>query len=72
MIDAIRKLNPSIVTTRGDQAFDIDGNKVDYDRAAVDAKVIELQTEEENKVQAAHDKLAALGLTPEDFRRILG
>lgn len=42
MIDnntAIFKLNPSVVTIRGDVAYDADGNEVAYDKAAVDAYV---------------------------------
>jgi len=40
--------------------------------AAVEAKVIEMQAEEAAKQKESLDKLAALGLTPEDLRRILG
>ena len=36
---AIYKLNPSIVTIRGDVAYDADGNEVQYDIAAVEAYV---------------------------------
>ncbi len=35
----IRKLNPSVVTIRGDVAYDADGNEVAYDKAAVQAYV---------------------------------
>ena len=37
--DAIYKLNPSVVTIRGDEAFDADGNPVAYDKDAVQAYV---------------------------------
>jgi hypothetical protein len=37
--DIIYKLNPSIVTIRGDVAYDADGNEVAYDKAAVQAYV---------------------------------
>jgi len=33
--EAIFKLNPSVVTIRGDIAYDIDGNVMSYDEAAV-------------------------------------
>ena len=33
--EAIYKLNPSVVTIRGDVAYDADGNEVAYDKAAV-------------------------------------
>jgi hypothetical protein len=39
MIDVIFKLNPSVVTIRGDKAFDADGNPVAYDKDAVQAYV---------------------------------
>jgi hypothetical protein len=39
MIDAIYKLNPSVVRTVGDIAYDADGNEVQYDKAAVEAYV---------------------------------
>ena len=39
MIDAIYKLNPSVVTIRGDVAYDADGNEVEYDKDAVQAYV---------------------------------
>ena len=69
---AIFSLNPSVVTIRGDVAYDADGNKVAYDKAAVEAKVIEMQAEEAAKQKESLAKLAALGLTPEDLKRILG
>jgi len=37
--EAIYKLNPSVVTIRGDVAYDADGNEVPYDPAAVQAYV---------------------------------
>lgn len=37
--DAIMGLNPSIVTIRGEDAFDADGNPVAYDKAAAQALV---------------------------------
>jgi hypothetical protein len=39
MIDAIYKLNPSVVTIRGDVAYDKDENIVEYDKDAVNAWV---------------------------------
>jgi len=37
--EAIYKLNPSVVTIRGETAYDADGNEVAYDKAAVQAYV---------------------------------
>ena len=42
MIDvtsAIYKLNPSVVTIRGETAYDKDGNEVSYDKAAVETYI---------------------------------
>ena len=35
--EAIYKTNPTVVTIRGDEAFDAEGNPVTYDEAAVQA-----------------------------------
>jgi hypothetical protein len=71
--DAIYKLNPTIVTIRGDIAYDAQDNEVTYNKAAVAAKAAELQAEEAAKKQAQVDakqtalnKLMALGLTEEE------
>ena len=37
--DAIYKTNPTVVTIRGDEAFDAEGNAVTYDEAAVQAYI---------------------------------
>ena len=37
--EAIYKLNPTVVSTRGDVAYDADGNEVSYDAAAAQALV---------------------------------
>ena len=37
--EAIYALNPSVVTIRGDFAYDVNGNEVAYDKSAVDAYV---------------------------------
>jgi hypothetical protein len=37
--EAIYKLNPTVVTIRGDIAYDAQGNEVTYDKSAVDAYV---------------------------------
>ena len=37
--EAIYKLNPTVVTIRGDDAFDIEGNPVAYDEAVVQAYI---------------------------------
>ena len=67
--DAIYALNPSIVTIRGKEAFDQNENPISYDMEAAQAKLIELQAQEEqakqaqlNAKQSAMTKLAKLGL----------
>jgi hypothetical protein len=37
--ETIFKLNPTVVTIRGDEAYDIDDNPVQYDKAAVQAYI---------------------------------
>jgi hypothetical protein len=37
--DIILKLNPNIAVIRGETAFDVDGNEVAYDEAAVQAYI---------------------------------
>ena len=38
---AIYALNPTVVTIRGDVAYDAEGNEVQYDQSAVDAYIQE-------------------------------
>lgn len=73
MHQAIYKLNPSVVTIRGDVAYDDNENVVEYDKAAAEAKAAELEAEAQAAVEAqaaakqtALNKLMALGLTEEE------
>ena len=61
---AIYKLNPSVVTIRGDIAYDADGNVVEYDEAAVttEANMMALRTER-NRRLANTDWWASSDLT---------
>jgi len=82
MIDihqAIYALNPSIVTIRGDVAYDKDEKEVAYDKAAAEAKLVELQAAETASEQAAAEhktsalsKLTALGLTQDEINALIG
>ena len=49
---AIYKLNPSVVTIRGDIAYDADGNVVEYDESAVmtEANMIALRAERNQRL----------------------
>lgn len=77
--DAIYALYPNIVSTRGDIAYDQDGNEVEYDLVAAQAKMAELekaQTAAEAAKQATHEsaisKLKALGLTDDEISALKG
>jgi hypothetical protein len=73
LIDAIFALNSSITHIRGEEAFDANDKPVEYDLAAAQAKLVELQAaEEQAQAQAEQNKqnalakLMALGLTEEE------
>jgi hypothetical protein len=64
--DAIYKLNPTVVTIRGDTAYDANGNEVAYDLQAVTAQAeADAQAVIDTKASALA-KLAALGLTQDE------
>ena len=76
---AIYALNPSVVTIRGDVAYDANEQEVAYDKDAAQAKLAELQAKEvadqEAQVSAkasALAKLAALGLTQDEVKALIG
>jgi hypothetical protein len=77
--DAIFALNSSIKVIRGDVAYDINDNVVEYDMAAAESKLAELQ-EAEASAQAAKaaaantaiSKLSALGLTADEIAALRG
>jgi len=77
--DAIRALNPLIITIRGDVAYDANEQEVAYDKAAAEAKLTELQAAQAQAEQAAATakqsaltKLAALGLTQAEINALIG
>jgi len=77
--DAIHALNPSVVTIRGDVAYDKDEKEISYDKAAAEAKLTELQAAEVavQQAAAAHkasavSKLTALGLTQDEINALIG
>ena len=72
--DVIFALDSSIVTVRGDIAYDKDENEVSYDMTAAQAKLVELQEAEAAAQQAAEthkqnaiSKLSALGLSADEI-----
>jgi hypothetical protein len=71
-IDLIYKLYPSVVRTVGNMAYDANGNEVAYDLAAVTAQAeADAQAVIDTKASALA-KLAALGLTENEIKSILG
>ena len=79
MHTAIFALNSSIVTIRGDFAYDANEQEVTYDVIAAQAKLAELQAAETAQEQAqvtakasALAKLAALGLTQDEVTALIG
>ena len=65
--DAIYALNPSVVTIRGDVAYDANEQEVFYDLSVAEAKLAEMQSAETAAKNAALAKLTALGLTTADL-----
>ena len=70
--DALYKLYPQVVSTNGDTAYDAEGNEVAYDLSAV-------TTQAQKDAQAIIDtkasalaKLAALGLTQDEVKALVG
>ena len=75
--NAIFALNPTVVTIRGDIAYDAEENIVDYNKETVEAKLAEMQAEEAAKQEAqisakqsAMAKLSALGLTEDEVKAL--
>jgi hypothetical protein len=74
MIDfqALIKLYPQVVTLTGDVATDADGNEVAYDLQAVTAQAeADAQSVIDTKASALA-KLAALGLTQDEVKALVG
>ena len=70
--EAIYQLNPSVVTIRGDVAYDADGNEVSYDAAAAQVLVDANAYKEQRAAEypAIGDQLDALfhaGVFPADM-----
>ena len=77
--DAIFALNPSIKIIRGDVAYDANEKEVAYNMAQAQSKLSELQAHAEADAQAIIDtkasalaKLAALGLTQDEVKALVG
>jgi len=77
--EAIYALNPTVVTIRGDVAYDANEQEVAYDMAQAEAKLAEMQMAEvtawqdkDMAKQSAMVKLAKLGLTEDEVKALLG
>ena len=69
---ALLKLYPSVVRTVGDIAYDANGNEVAYDLQAVTAQAqADAQAIIDTKASALA-KLAALGLTQDEVKALVG
>ena len=76
---AIYALNPSVVTIRGEVAYDANEQEIPYDMAQAQAKLAELEAQEVAQQQAqattkasALAKLTALGLTAAEVTALIG
>ena len=72
MISAIYKLYPQVVSTYGDKAYDADGNEVAYDLQAVTAQSQADEQAAKDVKASALAKLAALGLTQDEVKALVG
>ena len=77
--DAIFLLDSSINHIRGDIAYDANEQEVAYDKSAAEAKLQEMQEAEmiawqdkDTAKQSALAKLAALGLTQDEVKALVG
>jgi hypothetical protein len=68
----ILALYPNVVTVTGDIAYDKDGNEIAYDLAAVTAKAQADEQAAINTKVSALAKLAALGLTQDEVKALVG
>ena len=77
--DAIYALNSSVVTIRGDVAYDANEQEVAYDMAQAETKLAELQAAQTATIEAqatakasALAKLTALGLSEDEVKALVG
>jgi hypothetical protein len=72
IFSALQKLYPQVITLRVDTAYDANGNEVAYDLAAVTAQAeADAQAVIDTKASALA-KLAALGLTQDEVKVLVG
>ena len=72
LAQTLRKLYPQVISTNGNTAYDADGNEVAYDLQAVTAQAqADAQAVIDTKASALA-KLAALGLTQDEVKALVG
>jgi hypothetical protein len=71
-INALYKLYPAIVRTNDDTAYDAEGNEVAYDLQAVTTQAQADAQAVINTKASALAKLAALGLTQDEVKSLIG
>ena len=72
LFQALQNLYLNVITLQGDIAYDADGNEVAYDLQAVTAQAeADAQTAIDTKASALA-KLAALGLTQDEVKSLVG
>jgi hypothetical protein len=69
---AIYALYPQVKHFDGENAFDVDFNKVTYDLATVTAKAQADEQSAKDAKASALAKLAALGLTQDEVKALVG
>ena len=77
--NALFKLYPTVTNTIGDVAYDAQGNEVAYNLSSIEAKVAQDEADKTTQEQAqvtakasALAKLAALGLTQDEVKALVG
>ena len=71
-IQAVFKLYPQVLTMRGDDAYDANGNEVAYDLSAVTAQAQKDAQAVIDTKASALAKLTALGLTEDEVKSLIG
>jgi hypothetical protein len=70
--EAVYQLYPNVISMNKEIAYDAQGNVVDYDINAVNEKAISNQQAQENAKSSALAKLAALGLSVDEIKALVG
>jgi hypothetical protein len=69
---ALNKLHPEVVSVIDNMAYDVDGNEVSYDLAAVTAQAEADEAAKQATHASALSKLKVLGLTDDEISALKG